>query len=65
VALATDIEAGMEKMLVDGSLDKLFHQTFDDSLAHAKLKTRHVIELRNPLFPDDPATHRPELWFHP
>ena len=65
VVLAADIEAGMEKMITDGSLDKLFHQTFDDSLSKAKLQTRRVVELHNPLFPDDPSAHRAELWFHP
>jgi hypothetical protein len=63
--LAADIEAGMEKIIADGTLDKLFHQTFDDSLGKAKLHTRRVVELRNPLFPDDPSAHRAELWFHP
>jgi hypothetical protein len=65
VVLAVDIEAGMEKIIADGTLDKLFHQTFDSSLNKAKLQTRRVVELRNPLFPNDPSAHRAELWFHP
>jgi ABC-type amino acid transport substrate-binding protein len=61
--LAHDINAGLEKAIADGSFDKLFQQYFGERLRKARLETRHVIELRNPLLTPETPSHRPELWY--
>lgn len=62
--LAGDIKLGLEKMIADGALDKLFHEYFDEDLKRSNLKSRHIIEMQNPLFPNDELNKRAELWFH-
>jgi hypothetical protein len=61
--LAAAITVGLEKMLADGSLDKLFHEFYDDVLKKANLKNRRIIELNNPLMSPDTPFERKALWY--
>jgi hypothetical protein len=61
--LANDIGKGFEKAVADGSFDKLFQQYFGERLRKARLETRTVIELRNPLLTPGTPSDRPELWY--
>jgi ABC-type amino acid transport substrate-binding protein len=61
--LAKDIRDGFEKAIADGSFDKLFQQYFGERLRKARLETRTVIELRNPLLTPGTPSNRPELWY--
>ena len=63
--LAQDIRDGLEKAVADGSFDKLFEQYFGERLRKARLETRTVIELRNPLLTPETPSDRPELWYDP
>ena len=58
--LAADISKGLEKMLADGSFEKLFQETFGAYIARAKLASRHVIELHNPNIPAEAPLSRKE-----
>ena len=61
--LAQDIRDGLEKAIADGSFDKVFQQYFGERLRKARLETRTVIELRNPLLTPGTPSDRPELWY--
>jgi ABC-type amino acid transport substrate-binding protein len=61
--LAADITSGMEKMLADGSFDKLFQEYYGDMIRRSALKERRVFELRNPLAPASLPLSRKGLWF--
>lgn len=61
--LATDLQAGLERMVADGSFDKLFQKYFGEQIRMAGLKDRRVIELSNPMAPALPL-ERKELWFY-
>jgi len=61
--LAQDIREGLEKAIADGSFDKVFQQYFGERLRKARLETRTVIELRNPLLTPGTPSDRPELWY--
>ena len=63
--LAQAIGAGLEKAIADGSFDRLFQQYYGERLRKARLETRTVIELRNPLLTPETPSHRPELWYDP
>jgi ABC-type amino acid transport substrate-binding protein len=61
--LAQVIREGLEKAIADGSFDKVFQQYFGERLRKARLETRTVIELRNPLLTPGTPSDRPELWY--
>lgn len=61
--LAQDIREGLEKAIADGSFDRLFQQYYGDRLRQARLETRTVIELNNPLLTPGTPSDRPELWY--
>ncbi|MBI3368200.1 MAG: transporter substrate-binding domain-containing protein [Burkholderiales bacterium] len=61
--LARDIAQGLEKAIADGSFDKLFQLHFGERLRKARLETRTVLELRNPLLTPGTPSGRPELWY--
>lgn len=61
--LATDLAAGLEKMIADGSFERLFQESFGDMIRRAALRERHVIEMHNPLMPDTLPLARKNLWF--
>lgn len=63
--LAKDIQHGLEKMLADGSFDKLFQQYNGEYIAKAKLKERRVIRIKNPYMSDETYRHFEHFWFNP
>ena len=62
--LAVDIAAGLEKMIADGSFETMFQEHYAPMIRRANLKTRQVVELRNPVLPDGMPLARKNLWFH-
>jgi hypothetical protein len=61
--LATDIAEGLEKMIADGSFEKLFQEYYGEMIRKSALKERRVFELKNPLMPKTLPTGRKNLWF--
>jgi len=51
IELAQTIESGFKKAIADGSFARLFARYHGDSLQQLFIENRHVIELNNPLFP--------------
>jgi hypothetical protein len=63
--LAAAIETGLQRLRASGAFDRLFLQYHGDELARARLATRQVIELRNPLLPPQTPLDKPEFWYRP
>lgn len=63
--LAKRIETGMEMMVRDGSLQKLFHQFKDAEINRAALGKRRLLRIPNRLLPPETPLNRPELWYDP
>jgi hypothetical protein len=63
--LARRIEAGMEMMIKDGSLNALFQKYKGESLKNAGLGKRRVLTLPNPTLTPETPLSRGELWFNP
>lgn len=63
--LAQRIEAGMEMMIRDGSLNTLFQRYKGELIRKARLQQRHVIRIANPQLGPETPLARPELWFNP
>jgi ABC-type amino acid transport substrate-binding protein len=63
--LAQRIEAGMEMMIRDGTLNTLFMRYKGDLIRKARLAQRHVIQIPNPQLGRETPLGRPELWFNP
>lgn len=61
--LAEDIKRGLERALMDGSFDALFHKEFDHFLTKANLSQQSVFVLKNPVLPPETPLHRQELWY--
>ncbi|WP_280155957.1 transporter substrate-binding domain-containing protein [Piscinibacter sp. XHJ-5] len=61
--LAENLRQGLEKAIADGSFDRLFDQHHGERLRKARLDTRTVIELKNPLLTPGTPSDRPELWY--
>jgi hypothetical protein len=63
--LAAAIELGLKRLRASGAFESLFMKYHGDDLARAKLGSRRVIELRNPLMPSQTPLDKPELWYRP
>lgn len=63
--LAAAIELGLHRLRTTGAWDRLFLKHHGDDLARARLASRRVLELHNPLLPKATPLDRPELWFRP
>lgn len=66
--LAERISWGMEKMVGNGSFDKIFSQYHQPYIEEANLKGRTIISISNPelaLLETPPPYGRTELWFDP
>lgn len=61
--LAQAIRDGLERAIHDGSFDRLFQEYFGERIRKARLETRTVIELQNPLLTPQTPSNRPELWY--
>ncbi|MBI3350151.1 MAG: transporter substrate-binding domain-containing protein [Burkholderiales bacterium] len=63
--LAAAIELGLQRLRASGAFDRLFLTHHGDDLARARLGSRRVIELHNPLLPPQTPLDKPELWYRP
>jgi len=63
--LAAEIAFGLERLRVSGTLERLLLRHHGEDLARARLGSRRVIELNNPLLPPQTPLDRPELWYRP
>ncbi len=62
VRLAADLSTGLQKMIADGSFERIFQEHFGAMLAQSNLKGRRVFSLTNPLMPDMPASAKAQLY---
>lgn len=62
--VAKDIEAGLEKMIADGSFDNYFYSSKEvkDVLINADLSNRKAFYIENPFLPKATPLDRKELW---
>jgi len=60
--LAKRIKEGLEEMVADGSLDRLFLQYHGESLKRAGLERRRIFTLPNPSLTEETPLHRKGLW---
>lgn len=63
--LAAAIYVGLQRLRANGTFDRMFMKHHGEDLARAKLASRRVIELRNPLLPAGTPLDQPELWYRP
>lgn len=63
--LAHAIELGLQRLRTNGAMERLFLKHHGDDLARAKLGSRKIIELRNPLLPPQTPVDKPDLWYRP
>jgi len=63
--LAADIENGLEKAMLDGSLDLLFHSRYDRFFQNTELLNREVFRLENSDLPPKTPLNRVDLWYQP
>ena len=61
--LAADITSGLEKMIADGSFEKLFQEFYGEMIRKSALKERRILDLKNPLMPKGLPLGRKNLWF--
>lgn len=64
-ALASAIQRGLEAAVHDGSFEAIFQRHHADMIERLKLGSRRILELQNPLLPDETPTQRRELWYSP
>ncbi|MES2324078.1 MAG: hypothetical protein V4633_17610 [Pseudomonadota bacterium] len=63
-ALAAALAEGLDKMIADGSFEKEFEAYYGAAILRARLKSRKIIELHNPLLPNGiPRERRNMLLF--
>ncbi|MCV2359575.1 transporter substrate-binding domain-containing protein [Paucibacter sp. TC2R-5] len=60
--LAALVELGLNRLLANGGFDRLFDAHHAEPLRQAGLHKRRVIELHNPLLPEQTPLARKELW---
>jgi hypothetical protein len=63
--LAATLALGLQRLRASGEFERLFIKHHGDELARARLGSRHVIALHNPLLPPLTPLDRPELWYRP
>ncbi len=63
VSLAISIEKGLTTALADGSYDKLFFEYHQEIIDKAKLESRQIFRLNNPLLPLETPLNKDEMWF--
>lgn len=61
--LAVVITRGLDKMIADGSFEKMFQEQFGPMIKRSRLRERRIIELHNPLLPNGVPQERRSLLF--
>jgi len=66
-ALATLLETGFERAIVNGDFDKVFYgdKAIQDVMQKADMKNRKLFKLDNPTLSKETPINRKELWFDP
>ncbi|MEC5162620.1 MULTISPECIES: substrate-binding periplasmic protein [unclassified Janthinobacterium] len=64
-ALQKRMEAGIRKMIKDGSFDMIFKKYNGKAIAQANLKGRKIFRIKNNLLPKETPFEDPTLWFNP
>ncbi len=63
--IAERLEKGLNRMIADGSFTAIFLKYNKASIDKARLRSRRIIRLVNPLLPPKTPLDRKELWFTP
>lgn len=63
--LATELKAGLELAVADGSFQRLHREYFGAVLKAHPVAPEHVLQLKNPLLPPETPLQRRELWLQP
>lgn len=63
--LAERIETGFERMIRDGSFDRMFMEYHADMIRQADFCKRRILRMDNPLLSKETPLGREELWFDP
>ncbi len=63
--LAENVRTGLERALKDGSFDSLFKEYHNIASLNSMLSGRTIIELHNPLLPEETPIARKEYWYVP
>ena len=61
--LAGALETGLRTAIKDGSFDQLFNKYNGALILRARLQSRTLLKLKNPLLPDETPLQQKELWF--
>lgn len=61
--LASALEAGLRAAIRDGSFDQLFDKYNGALIQRARLQSRTLLKLNNPLLPDETPLQQKALWF--
>ncbi|WP_317205042.1 transporter substrate-binding domain-containing protein [Janthinobacterium sp.] len=64
-ALQKRMQAGIRKMIKDGSFDSIFKKYNGKAIAQANLKGRKIFRIKNALLPKETPFEDPTLWFNP
>lgn len=64
IALAADIEKGLELAIKDGSFDKVFEQYYGEVVMKVRSQNRQVFRLANPLLSKETPLDRTKLWLN-
>ncbi|MDE2308543.1 MAG: hypothetical protein KGJ97_09665 [Xanthomonadaceae bacterium] len=64
-ALAEALTLGLRRSVADGSLQRLFEQTYGGLTRQLQLTGRRIIELDDPQAPREPPRQSPGIWFRP
>lgn len=64
-ALCRRVEAGIRKMMKDGSFDEIFKKYNGNAIVQANFKGRRVIRIPNHMLPKESPLGDPSLWFDP
>jgi len=62
VALAQDIQFGLEQALKDGSFERIFMEHYSDAVKYIKNSERRIYKLDNPFLSEETPLNRKELW---
>ena len=63
--IADRLKEGLELMVKNGDLLKIFHTFFYDSILKANIKNRKIINIVNPYLPETVPVDDSTLWFDP
>lgn len=60
--IARRLEYGLEKMVSNKEIERLFKQYYGAAITQAKMNKRHIIDIGNPFIPTETPFERKELW---